>query len=126
VRYARYGRIDDGRAVLSSADMALLVYADKLTHSPGAMTAADVERLREAGFGDRAIHDACAIVAYFAFVNRIADGLGVELESPLAQRTHAAPNRGGERHKSESRRWRYAYRPIVLKKVVCFCQWTAP
>ncbi len=29
---------------------------------------------------DRAIHDACAIVAYFAFVNRIADGLGVELE----------------------------------------------
>lgn len=75
------GRIDDGRAVLSSADMALLVYADKLTHSPGAMTAADVERLREAGFGDRAIHDACAIVAYFAFVNRIAEGLGVEVES---------------------------------------------
>lgn len=29
---------------------------------------------------DRAIHDACAIVAYFAFVNRIADGLGVDLE----------------------------------------------
>jgi hypothetical protein len=32
------------------------------------------------GLDDRAIHDLCAIVAYFNFVNRIADGLGVELE----------------------------------------------
>ena len=31
-------------------------------------------------FDDRAIHDICAIVAYFAFVNRMADGLGVELK----------------------------------------------
>lgn len=28
----------------------------------------------------RTIHDACAIIGYFAFVNRIADGLGVEIE----------------------------------------------
>lgn len=62
------------------ADGALLEYADKLTRTPGALAAADVERLRAAGFDDRAIHDACAIVAYFAFVNRVADGLGVELE----------------------------------------------
>ncbi len=48
------------------------------------MTHGDVEGLREAGFDDRAIHDACAIVSYFAFVNRIADGLGVELETPGA------------------------------------------
>jgi len=39
-----------------------------------------VDTLRAAGFDDAAIHDACAIVAYFAFVNRTADGLGVELE----------------------------------------------
>ena len=42
----------------------------------------DITSLREAGLDDRAIHDACAIVSYFAFVNRIADGLGVELEDP--------------------------------------------
>ncbi len=36
---------------------------------------------RAVGFDDRAIHDVCAIVGYFAFVNRIADGLGVELET---------------------------------------------
>ena len=44
------------------------------------MNASHIEALRAAGFDDRAIHDACAIIAYFAFVNRMADGLGVELE----------------------------------------------
>ena len=45
------------------------------------MGADDIGALRAAGLDDRAIHDACAIIAYFAFVNRIADGLGVELEN---------------------------------------------
>jgi len=59
----------------------LVDYADKLTLTPAAITGADIDCLRRAGFDDRAIHDACAIVSYFAFVNRIADGLGVELEA---------------------------------------------
>jgi alkylhydroperoxidase family enzyme len=67
-------------AGLDAGDRALLEYATKLTLTPGRMTRGDVDALREAGFDDRAIHDACAIVAYYAFVNRIADGLGVELE----------------------------------------------
>ncbi|MBD3162583.1 MAG: peroxidase [Candidatus Eisenbacteria bacterium] len=58
----------------------MLAYAAKLTRTPGLMAAGDVEALRSAGFEDRAIHDICAATAYFAFVNRIADGLGVELE----------------------------------------------
>ncbi len=65
---------------LSAREKALVGYADKLTLTPARVTAADIAPLREAGLDDRAIHDACAIVAYFAFVNRIADGLGVELE----------------------------------------------
>lgn len=67
-------------AVRSPADRAMLDYAAKLTRKPGEMTAQDVEKLRQAGFDDRAIHDICAITAYYAFVNRLADGLGVELE----------------------------------------------
>ncbi len=59
----------------------MLDYAMKLTRTPAAMTAADVEALRQAGFDDRMIHDICAITGYFAFVNRIADGLGVQLEA---------------------------------------------
>jgi uncharacterized peroxidase-related enzyme len=65
---------------LSAREDALLDYADTLTLTPAAVRRPQVERLRNEGLDDRAIHDACAIVAYFAFVNRIADGLGVELE----------------------------------------------
>ena len=72
---------DYRKADLPAADLAILDYAVKLTHAPGDMIEADVSSLRTQGFDDRAIHDICAITAYYAFVNRIADGLGVELES---------------------------------------------
>lgn len=68
-------------ATLAPADRVMLDYAVKLTRTPSEMDAADVESLRQAGFDDRGIHDICAIAGYYAFVNRIADGLGVELES---------------------------------------------
>lgn len=68
-------------ASISDRDRVMLEYALKLTNTPSRMAAEDVEGLRRQGFDDRAIHDICAITAYFAFVNRIADGLGVELEA---------------------------------------------
>ncbi len=48
--------------------------------SPGAMIEQDVAALREAGLSDRDILDVCEVVAYYAYVNRIADGLGVAVE----------------------------------------------
>ena len=66
---------------VSPKEAALLDYADLLTLSPAAIRVAHIEALRAEGYDDRAIHDACAIVAYFAFVNRIADGLGVQVEA---------------------------------------------
>ena len=66
---------------MSLRELALVRYGDKLTLTPASISVNDIEPLRQAGLDDRAIHDACAIVAYFAFVNRIADGLGVELEA---------------------------------------------
>ena len=65
---------------LTARERALLAYADVLTQTPWAVDAQLVAALRASGCDARAIHDACAIVSYFAFVNRIADGLGVELE----------------------------------------------
>lgn len=62
----------------------MLDYVVKLTLTPSAITQADIAELRSVGFDERAIHDMCAIAAYFAFVNRIADGLGVELENEAA------------------------------------------
>ncbi len=41
----------------------------------------DVRALREAGLSDAEILDVCQVTAYYAYVNRLADGLGVELEA---------------------------------------------
>jgi uncharacterized peroxidase-related enzyme len=67
-------------AGLEPADAALCGFAEKLTLTPAAMSAADVEALRRAGFGDRAIHDAIQVVSYFNYINRVADGVHVDLE----------------------------------------------
>ncbi len=58
----------------------MLDYTAKLTRAPGDMTEDDIARLRDVGFSDRAILDIAQVVAYYAYVNRIADGLGVSLE----------------------------------------------
>jgi uncharacterized peroxidase-related enzyme len=65
---------------LDPAERAMMAYAHQLTSRPGETGAPDVAALRAVGLSDRAIHDLCAIVAYYAFVNRIADGLAVTLE----------------------------------------------
>ena len=58
----------------------MLRYAVKLTRTPGAMNADDVEALRAVGFSDRDILDITEVVGYYAYANRIADGLGIEPE----------------------------------------------
>ena len=62
----------------------MLRFAIKLTTAPGAMTNADVDALRSAGFSDRDILDIVEVVAYYAYANRIADGLGIETEPWIA------------------------------------------
>lgn len=59
----------------------MLTYAVKLTLEPWHMAETDVIALRQAGFGDAAILDINQVTGYYAFVNRLADGLGVALES---------------------------------------------
>jgi alkylhydroperoxidase family enzyme len=61
----------------------LCVYAEKLTHRPWEMTAADVGPLRSAGFDDVAIHDAIQVVSYFNYINRVADAVHVDLEPEM-------------------------------------------
>jgi len=68
-------------AILEEAERTMLDFAAKLTLTPQQMAEADVHALRQQGFDDRAIHDIVVVTAYYAFVNRVADGLGVELES---------------------------------------------
>lgn len=60
----------------------MLRYADKLTRAPAEVGAADVERLREAGWSDPDVLAMAEVTGYYAYANRIADGLGVALEEP--------------------------------------------
>jgi len=46
------------------------------------LTKEDVERLREAGFDDRAVLQINLIASWFNYVNRVADGLGVGRPDP--------------------------------------------
>lgn len=77
---------DYTHAPVSVADRALLDYAVKLTLEPWNMRREDVEALRAAGFSDAAILDANLVAGYYAFVNRLADGLGVELEAKWGEK----------------------------------------
>lgn len=44
------------------------------------MTRDDVESLRGAGFTDRDILDIVEVISYFNYINRVADGLGIDPE----------------------------------------------
>jgi uncharacterized peroxidase-related enzyme len=68
------------KAALSEVDRGLCQLAEKLTHRQRGMALEDLDRLRTLGLDDTAIHDAVQVVAYFNYITRIADALGVEPE----------------------------------------------
>ena len=70
-------RRDYTKANLSDADRAMLDFAVKMTAAPHTHTRADVERLRAVGFDDTGILQITMIAAYFNYINRVADALGV-------------------------------------------------
>jgi uncharacterized peroxidase-related enzyme len=67
-------------APLTAPDRALCEFAAKLTGRQHEMALDDLDRLRELGFDDRAIHDAVQVIGYFNYITRLADALGVERE----------------------------------------------
>ncbi|MEN8115296.1 MAG: peroxidase [Actinomycetota bacterium] len=70
-------------AGLDASTEALLGFAERLTIDPKTCGSEEIAALRSAGWGDRAIHDAAQIAAYFNYINRMAEGLGVEPEDWL-------------------------------------------
>jgi uncharacterized peroxidase-related enzyme len=72
---------EDFRAASTSErERAICDYVHKLTETPWEMTETDLAPMRRAGLSDREILDVNLIASYFAYVNRIADGLGVGIE----------------------------------------------
>ncbi len=68
------------RAGLSKRERALVEHAEALTRDPAGVSRASLDRLRSARLGDIEILDATQVIGYMAYVNRIAQGLGVDLE----------------------------------------------
>ena len=67
-------------APISPQDRLMLDYVVKVTKDATKVGKGDHERLRAAGFDDRAILQITLIAAWFNYINRVADALGVGRE----------------------------------------------
>jgi uncharacterized peroxidase-related enzyme len=79
-------RGDIESAPVSEQDRAMLRYVRRLTIEPANVEREDVETLRRAGFSDAAIGDIAINASLFAFMNRVVDGLGGQLEGDMVER----------------------------------------
>lgn len=77
---------DHAAAPITAAERAMLDFAVMLTRTPGAMTRAHVQALREHGFDDREISQIVQVTSLFNYYNRVADGLGIEDEPEWSSR----------------------------------------
>jgi uncharacterized peroxidase-related enzyme len=64
-------------------ELALLRYAGKLTAEGARMERADIDALRAAGCDDGEILEVNQVCAYFAYSNRLLNGLGVTTEGDV-------------------------------------------
>ena len=78
-------------APLEPPVLALLDWCVQLTRAPGAMREEGVARLRDHGWSDEEISATGFVCSYFNFINRVADGLGVDLEDWMLERAPLGP-----------------------------------
>ena len=71
---------DYRKANLSPRERALCDFAVKLTTLAAEVDDADVDALRAEGLTDTDVSDAIQVIAYFNYVTRVADGIGIEDE----------------------------------------------
>jgi len=85
-------RRDYTQAPISHQDRAMLDYVVKLTKDATRCSRADHDALRQAGFDDRGILQITLIAAWFNYINRVADALGVGRDLPAAAEfTNSSP-----------------------------------
>jgi uncharacterized peroxidase-related enzyme len=83
--------VDWRAAGLDPATEALLGFAERLTDECAAVGADDVAELRTHGFDDMGISSCVQVVAYFNYINRIAEGLGVAAEGWIEDNGRVKP-----------------------------------
>jgi uncharacterized peroxidase-related enzyme len=72
---------DYSSAPITEQDRVMLDYVVQLTRDATRISPRDHERLRDAGFDDRAILQITLIASWFNYINRVADALGVGREA---------------------------------------------
>jgi uncharacterized peroxidase-related enzyme len=65
---------------LDTKTRALLGFAKKLTENPGSLEDADFDDLREAGWDERGIYQAAALISFFNFSGRLEAALGLPMD----------------------------------------------
>ena len=63
-----------------SIESDLAVWNEKLTLNPGKIDKSDVQKIKEFGYVDKEVSEIVQIISYFNYINRVADGLGLEAE----------------------------------------------
>ena len=70
-------RKDFRTAAISEQDRVMLEHVVKLTKDATKCSREDIQKLRDVGFDDRGILQITLIAAWFNYINRVADALGV-------------------------------------------------
>lgn len=75
--------LDDVRSseLIDERTRALLVFSEKATREPGKIVPEEVEELRSAGLSDAAILEGVHVIAFFNYLDRMADALGTPVEN---------------------------------------------
>jgi uncharacterized peroxidase-related enzyme len=73
-------------APISDGDRVMLEYVEQITRDATRITPEHHTRLREVGFDDRGILQITLIAAWFNYINRVADALGVGRDDVLPGR----------------------------------------
>jgi uncharacterized peroxidase-related enzyme len=76
----RRAAFDFRSAGLPERQRVMLCHATRLTNAPATIGPEDIDALRSAGFDDAAILEINLVTSYFSYLNRVALGLGVQLD----------------------------------------------
>ena len=79
IRFNSYGILEE-KILYNKSDMNSYEFAKKLTENPSKVNKKDIELLRSYSLSDKDISQIVQIIAYFNYINRVADGLGLEPE----------------------------------------------
>ena len=76
-------KTDYRSAALDPRSQAILEFAEKVSSKAPEVTDDDLHQLRDLGLSDEQILDVVLITAYYSFMTRVADALGVELDERI-------------------------------------------